>query len=442
MAETILIVDDDLDILELLKMNLEPEGYNVRTADNGESAVQSACANPPDLILLDVMMPEKNGFEVIEELKNIEDTKNVPVILVTARGQTEDKVLGLDTGADDYITKPFDLREVTARVEAVLGRTRPIKYINPLMRAMGDKFSEEGLQQLAGHLQAAAAIQNKLLPEQAPSLEGFDIATLLQSSTSVSGDFYDFIPLNETQIGLVLGDVKGNGIPAALLMVMIRTALRLLCDEEDTPASILKRVNDLVVRDTEADLFATMVYGILDVVNSTFTYSNGGHCYPFHWKNTGEMGVLKTEGMLIGAFEEATFSSDICSLSPGDILVFYTDGITETEARNDELAVSGQQDSQEAVSNQRSAREPGGSEKQTQPPHTESRRFPKAESHSSDSQFTDSYYGADRLATCIFKNAGGSASTLCDAIVNELTLFSGSTSPHDDRALIVIKRDI
>ena len=427
MAETILIVDDDLDILELLKMNLEPEGYNVRTADNGKSAVQSACANPPDLILLDVMMPEKNGFEVIEELKNIEDTKNVPVILVTARGQTEDKVLGLDTGADDYITKPFDLREVTARVEAVLGRTRPIKYINPLMRAMGDKFSEEGLQQLAGHLQAAAAIQNKLLPEQAPSLEGFDIATLLQSSTSVSGDFYDFIPLNETQIGLVLGDVKGNGIPAALLMVMIRTALRLLCDEEDTPASILKRVNDLVVRDTEADLFATMVYGILDVVNSTFTYSNGGHCYPFHWKNTGEMGGLKTEGMLIGAFEEATFSSDTCSLSPGDILVFYTDGITETEARNDELAGSGQPS---AISNKGL---PVNKNLSTEG----SRRLEET-----DSQFTDSYYGADRLAACISKNAGESASVLCDAIVNELTLFSGSTSPHDDRALIVVKRDI
>ena len=289
MAETILIVDDDPDILELLKMNLEPEGYNIRMANDGERAVQSACMNPPDLILLDVMMPHKDGFQVIEELKDIEHTKNVPVILLTARGQTEDKVLGLDTGADDYITKPFDLRELTARVEAVLGRTRPIKYINPLMHAMGDKFSEEGLQQLAGHLQAAAAIQKKLLPEQAPSLEGFDIATLLQSSTSVSGDFYDFIPLNETQIGLVLGDVKGNGIPAALLMVMIRTALRLLCHEEDSPASILKRVNDLVVRDTEADLFATMVYGILDIANSTFTYSNGGHCstgrIPARWRS-------------------------------------------------------------------------------------------------------------------------------------------------------------
>lgn len=413
MAETILVVDDDLDILELLKMNLEPEGYNVRTANDGESAVQSACMEPPDLILLDVMMPHKDGLQVIEELKDIEHTKNVPVILLTARGQTEDKVRGLDTGADDYITKPFDLREVTARVEAVLGRTRPIKYINPLMHAMGDGFSEEGVQRLAGHLQAAAAIQKKLLPEQAPTLEGFDIATLLQSSTSVSGDFYDFIPLSETQIGIVLGDVKGNGIPAALLMVMIRTALRLLCHEEESPAAILKRINDLVVRDTEADLFATMIYGILDTTTSTFTYSNGGHCYPFHRKNTQEMATLKIGGMLIGAFEEATFASDTCSLSPGDTLLFYTDGITETAARNS--TVSGE--------NQRAS--------------TNSAQDDAPE----DAILMDMFYGGDRLAACLSKNAALPASVLCEAIVDDLAVFSGSTTPHDDRALIIIKRD-
>ena len=110
MAETILVVDDDLDILELLKMNLEPEGYDVRTASDGRQAVESASESPPDLILLDVMMPHKNGYQVIEELKDIEETKTVPVILLTARGQTEDKVQGLDAGAYDYITKPFDLR--------------------------------------------------------------------------------------------------------------------------------------------------------------------------------------------------------------------------------------------------------------------------------------------------------------------------------------------
>ena len=403
MAETILVVDDDLDILELLKMNLEPEGYNVQTASDGERAVQSACTDPPDLILLDVMMPHKNGFQVIEELKDIEETKNVPIILVTARGQTEDKVRGLDTGADDYITKPFDLREVTARVEAVLGRTRPIKYINPLMRAMGEGFSEKGLEQLAGHLQAAAAIQKKLLPEQAPSIDGFDIATLLQSSTSVSGDFYDFIPLSETQIGIVLGDVKGSGIPAALLMVMIRTALRLLCHEEEAPASILKRINDLVVRDTEADLFATMVYGILDTTASTFTYSNGGHCYPFHWTQNRNITVLKTGGMLIGAFDEATFTTGTCHLAPGDIIAFYTDGITET-GTGDSTASELDDGNEDAI-------------------------------------LTDMFYGGDRLAACLSKNASLSASALCEAIVEDLARFSGSTQTHDDRALIVIKRD-
>ena len=413
-TETILVVDDDQDILQLLKMNLEPEGYNVRTASDGESAVQSVTTDPPDLILLDVMMPHKNGFQVIEELKDIEETKNVPVILVTARGQTEDKVRGLDTGADDYITKPFDLREVTARVEAVLGRTRPIKYINPLMQAMGEGFSEEGVEQLAGHLQAAAAIQKKLLPEQAPNLDGFDIATLLQSSTSVSGDFYDFIPLNETQIGIVLGDVKGSGIPAALLMVMIRTALRLLCDEEDTPAAILKRINDLVARDTEADLFATMIYGILDIEASTFTYANGGHCYPLHWNDTRRIDVLKTGGMLIGAFEEATFTTGTCRLAPGDVLVFYTDGITETGVGDAPISDGN----------------PGAS---TNAEQRETRQ---------EQTLTDTFYGGDRLAGCLSENARLSASALCEAVVNDLARFSGSTQTHDDRALIVIKRNV
>ena len=357
--------------------------------------------SPPDLILLDVMMPHKNGLQVIAELKNIDETKSIPVILVTARGQTDDKVLGLETGADDYITKPFDLREVTARVEAVLGRTRPIKYINPLKRAMGEGFSEEGLQQLAGHLEAAAAIQKKLLPDQAPSFDTFDIANLLQSSTSVSGDFYDFIPLSETQVGIVLGDVKGNGIPAALLMVMIRTALRLLCYDEETPASILKRINDLVASDTEADLFATMIYGILDVQDSTFTYANGGHCYPFHYNSRNGIDVLKTGGMLIGAFEEATFTYGTCHLVPGDIILFYTDGITETEAAEDTTAD-----------------EPANWEQDT----------------------SNLFYGGDRLAACLAKNTELSVSALCEAILDDLAQFSGSTQTHDDRALIIIKR--
>jgi len=287
MAETILAVDDDIDILDLVQMSLTADGFDVVTASNGPDALEQARAHSPDLILLDLMMPGMGGFEVMEKLKADSQTRTIPVIMLTARAQTHEKVQGLNAGADDYITKPFDLKELTARIESVLGRTRPTKYINPLIGAMGDWFTETGIEQLASHLQTATMIQQKLLPQGAPDLPGFDIAGLLRSSMAVSGDFYDFIPLGSEagRLGVTIADVRGKGIPAALLMVMIRTALRLVCREESSPGSVLKRINDLLAIDTDPELFATMVYGILDSRSMTFTYSNAGHCYPLHLRN-------------------------------------------------------------------------------------------------------------------------------------------------------------
>ncbi|RKU38671.1 DNA-binding response regulator, partial [Candidatus Poribacteria bacterium] len=133
MAETILAVDDDIDILELIQMSLTAEGFDVITANDGMSGLEKARAYSPDLILLDLMMPVMDGFEVIGKLRTDEQTRAIPVIMLTARAQTHERVQGLHAGADDYVTKPFDLDELTARIEAVLGRTLPTKYINPLI---------------------------------------------------------------------------------------------------------------------------------------------------------------------------------------------------------------------------------------------------------------------------------------------------------------------
>ncbi len=385
MAETILAVDDDIDILDLVQMSLTADGFDVVTASNGPDALEQARAHSPDLILLDLMMPGMGGFEVMEKLKADSQTRTIPVIMLTARAQTHEKVQGLNAGADDYITKPFDLKELTARIESVLGRTRPTKYINPLIGAMGDWFTETGIEQLASHLQTATMIQQKLLPQGAPDLPGFDIAGLLRSSMAVSGDFYDFIPLGSEagRLGVTIADVRGKGIPAALLMVMIRTALRLVCREESSPGSVLKRINDLLAIDTDPELFATMVYGILDSRSMTFTYSNAGHCYPLHLRNVhpppstggnnglslvphppvhgGEQGdaigpprgrggagggggeqseesvitPLTVGGMILGSFNFAAFESGTISLDPGDAILLYTDGVTETERESD-----------------------------------------------------------------------------------------------------------
>ena len=397
-AETILVIDDDTDILELLKMSLISDGFRVITASDGISGLELAKADQPDLILLDVMMPQMDGLQVIGKLKADTETNAIPVLWLTAKSQTVDKLRGLEIGGDDYITKPFDLREVTARINAVLGRTRPVKYINPLINAMGESFSEAGVAELGSHLQAAAEIQLKLLPEKPPVFPGFDFATMFRSSTSVSGDFYDFIPLSDTRLGIVLGDVKGHGIPAALLMVMIQTASRLLSNQADCPAKILKQINTLLFHNTDLEQFATMVYGILEMDTGKFTYSNGGHCPPIHFitesenpeqtkKNRNQVELLETGGMLIGAFDIATFSSETCLLSPGDVLLLYTDGVTETEG-----------------------------------------------------QTPNNFYGEERLIDCFSKNLTLPAESLCDALQTDLKEFSGTAQLKDDRAVVVIKR--
>lgn len=397
-TETILVVDDDTDILALLEMSLTSDGFNVITASDGMEGLERAKTDLPDLILLDVMMPYMDGLQVIEKLKSDSDTSAIPVLWITAKSQTEDKLKGLETGGDDYITKPFDLREVSARINAVLGRTRPVKYINPLISAMGEGFSEEGVAELGSHLQAAAEIQMKLLPDKPPVYPGFEFATMFRSSTSVSGDLYDFIPLSETRIGVVLGDVKGHGIPAALLMVMIQTASRLLCNETDSPSTVLKRINTLLFHNTDLEQFATMVYGILELDTGLFTYANGGHCPPIHFisrkdktgtpnHNRPKIALLETGGMLIGAFDIATFSSDTCQLSPGDVLILYTDGVTETEGVK-----------------------------------------------------PNDFYGEDRLIECLSRKLDQSAETLCEVLQSDLLDFSGTTQLKDDRAVVVIKR--
>ena len=121
MSNKILVVDDDANICELLKLYLENEGYNVFVANDGQAAIDTFAAKEPDLVLLDIMLPKMDGWQVCREIRK---TSSAPIIMLTAKGETFDKVLGLELGADDYVTKPFDAKEVMARIKAVLRRTK------------------------------------------------------------------------------------------------------------------------------------------------------------------------------------------------------------------------------------------------------------------------------------------------------------------------------
>ncbi len=122
---TVLVIDDEEDLVELVRYNLEKEGFVVRSARDGESGLASAAADPPDLILVDLMMPGIDGLEVCRQLRADSRTAPVPVIMLTAKSGESDRVVGLELGADDYVTKPFSPRELAARIKAVLRRASP-----------------------------------------------------------------------------------------------------------------------------------------------------------------------------------------------------------------------------------------------------------------------------------------------------------------------------
>ncbi|MEX0865321.1 MAG: response regulator [Acidimicrobiia bacterium] len=138
MSERVLVADDDPDILTVVKINFELDGFEVDTAVDGEDALQKATTNPPNAIVLDIMMPRMDGLTALHRLRSQASTANIPIILLTARGLPEDRVRGLELGADDYITKPFDITELAARVRAVLRRTQAARDLSPLTGLPGN----------------------------------------------------------------------------------------------------------------------------------------------------------------------------------------------------------------------------------------------------------------------------------------------------------------
>ncbi|MBM3216146.1 response regulator [Candidatus Poribacteria bacterium] len=384
MRERILVVDDEPDILDLIELTLRSEEFDVLTARNGIEALEVARTSSPDLVLLDLSMPGMDGFETMEALRADERTSGTPIILLTARVQIADKLRGLSSGADDYITKPFEPDALVSRVLAQLSRSRRVSYSNPLMGAHGEWSN--AIEQLARHLEAAAQIQLGLLPREEPRLPGMRVVGMLQSSLDVGGDFYDFIPLDDDKVGVAIADIRGKGIPAALLMVMVRTVLRIVAREEPTPARVIKRINDFLAAETEPDLFATMVYGVIDPRERTFTYANGGHCHPLLVNaNRSDAVRLTAGGMLVGVFELAEYVYGTVELDPGDLIVVYTDGLTEAENPSGEL------------------------------------------------------FGDGRLGDLTMELARLPADAICDTVRLRLTEFSGTSQRSDDLTVVAIQ---
>ena len=316
----ILIVDDTPINLRLLGQMLVEHGYQVRPVPDGAMALDAVHAEPPDLILLDILMPGMDGYEVCEQLKAHTHTRDIPIIFISALDATEDKVKAFATGGVDYVTKPFQIEEVLARVETHLALRRLQKQLQDANRRMERELA------LAGQVQAS------FLPRALPGIPGWQLAVALNPARETSGDFYDVNLLPNGCLGLLVADVVDKGVGAALFMALSWSLIRTYAAEHPMqPEAVLSAVNHSILKETSAHQFVTVFYGILDPVTGTLIYCNAGHCPPylFRAQSWAELQKLGPTGAALGIFEDRPWVQGVVQLAPGDALVLYTDGVTE-----------------------------------------------------------------------------------------------------------------
>ncbi|MGH7332847.1 MAG: PP2C family protein-serine/threonine phosphatase [Candidatus Rokuibacteriota bacterium] len=329
----VLVVDDEVDISTILTLTLRRAGFQVTAASDGIDGLRKLAEHTPDLVVLDVMMPHLDGLEMLRRIRAEPATSALPVIMLTARAQVADRLVGFEHGADDYVAKPFEPNEVVARVRALLRRTEQARLTRPLLGLLGAWSSAEGLAQLQRDLETTREIQARLIPAVAPRLGGLQTATALRPSMIVGGDFFDVVPMGDL-IGVVVGDVSGKGIPAALLMVMVRTLLREIANGLSDPATVLARLNASLCRDMPPSMFVTALLSVLDPSREgVLQIANGGHPAPILMRRGHAPVAIDVDGAIIGAFADARFGQAEIRLEPGDTLVLVSDGALETPDR-------------------------------------------------------------------------------------------------------------
>ena len=331
---SILVVDDTPANLQVLAGMLKDRGYKVRPVPSGKLALLAAKAHPPDLILLDINMPEMNGYEVCERLKADENLKGIPIIFISALTESLDKVKAFAIGGVDYITKPFQMEELHARVETHLKLRRLQIELEEYSRHL-----ELARERLKLDLELAREVQRGFLPLRLLDVPGYEFFAHYESAYEIGGDYYDIILLPHQRVAVLLGDVAGKGVVAALLMAKLSANAKFCILTESNLATAITKLNALMIHTGIGDRFVTMVAAVLDPTHHTVTLVNAGHPPPliYHRATCTVEEAISNEGtgLPLGVLDGYEYASCQVTLEPGDSILAFTDGVTEATDLHD-----------------------------------------------------------------------------------------------------------
>ena len=313
----VLIVDDAKANLDILVEGLKAD-HKLSLALNGEMALQAAARTPPDLVLLDIVMPGLDGYEVCRRLREMPETAEVPIMFLSSLEEVRNKTRGFEVGANDYLTKPFEMLEVKARVRSLL---------------KAKAYSDAVKEQIASELRVAREIQMGMLPHDFAPMEqayGVSFGAVLEPAREVGGDLYGVCAAGPERLVVFLGDVSGKGIPASMFMVRAISLARLLARDIAEPERILARLNDELAADNPSGMFVTFLCAVFEPSSHRLTIANAGHCRPVLLPAGGSpRWAVKNLGTALGFEPELEFERTELTLREGDALVLYSDGVSE-----------------------------------------------------------------------------------------------------------------
>lgn len=324
----IMVVDDEVDLEPLIRQTfrsqIKSNKYDFVFAFNGLDALSKLVENPEvGVILSDINMPEMDGLTLLLKLKELKNP-SLKTVVVSAYGDMENIRTAMNRGAFDFLTKPINFEDLEITIN---------KTLDEIVLQRKSLIEHDKLISIQRDLNVAREIQQGILPQVFPPFpdrKDFDIFATMVAAKEVGGDFYDFFMIDQDRIGLVIGDVSGKGIPAAIFMAVSRTLIRATGIKGMPPGECLSYVNNLLCNESVSCMFVTVFYAILNTKTGELEYANGGHNPPYILNSKGEFRLLDSLGdIILGVYNDVTFKTEKTQLTPQEGILLFTDGVTE-----------------------------------------------------------------------------------------------------------------
>jgi len=398
-APRILIVDDVQENLDLMEAILISKGFNVIMAHNGAQGLEIIENELPDLVLLDVMMPLMDGFEVTRRVRANPNLPYIPIVLVTALQDHDAILTGLEAGADEFLSKPFSQPELVARARALvklkqsnqqlIEAAQENERLNRLLQAENTRMGDE--------LERTREAQLRLMPQTAPPYDGVSFQAYYNPALEVGGDYYDYFRLDNQRFVALVGDAVGKGGAAVLAVAITKSLIAaefsLVAERSQdevlkfNPAEVLARVNQVICSTLESSQTEiTLWCGVVDLERRIIRFANAGQPFPYlcqYRQGRHSLTELKQGGLPLGLFANTQYTVREASFERGDRLVLYSDGITEGQNHEGEL------------------------------------------------------FGSEKLTETLLEAGGVGPQDLCDRVLLALDTFCEDAPQSDDRTLVV-----